>query len=530
LNTLNLSTLNTCQQVVLYFLTILGNPFSVSVFVLYIRKRAFHKKFRDINDATWAPTPDSTHVGVEGAQMRTTETPTYKKPPFAFRKFLSVLKSSLGRNSQFHDLSREDWNKLGSIEYKALKMLLCLVPGYLIFSQLLGIFILAPYMVFNKSDVALSNGVSPLWLGTFLSSSAFNNCGLSLLDLNMVPFSTSFLVLVSSSVLALAGNLAFPIVFRGLLWSALKVLPADNHFQDWRETITFILKYPRRLYIYLFPSLHTWILVVILVLINGLEGIAFHFLNKKNPTLDTLPPHIQFLDAYFQTVVTRTAGFDVIPISFLRIGMQALYLAMMFVSAYPVVFAMRSSNVYEERSLGIYANELLPEKSEMFSSPNYGDEDTFLPHAPRTRAYYLQQEIRKQLGHDLWFPMATAILILWIETGSLDRDPTTFSAFNILFESVSAYAGVGLSTGLQDQAYSLCGEFHIASKLILCLAMLRGRHRGLPVAIDQAVQLPQDIPGEMEQQDHEIRTRFSLVDAALESRPPFSTRPSDQIK
>jgi len=57
LNTLNLSTLNTCQQVVLYFLTILGNPFSVSVFVLYIRKKAFHKKFRDINDATRAPTP-----------------------------------------------------------------------------------------------------------------------------------------------------------------------------------------------------------------------------------------------------------------------------------------------------------------------------------------------------------------------------------------------------------------------------------------------------------------------------------------
>ncbi|TVY89420.1 Potassium transport protein, partial [Lachnellula willkommii] len=473
---------------------------------------------------------DSTHDGVEGAQIRTTDTPTDKRHPFAFRKFLSVLKSSLGRNSQFHDLSHEDWNKLGSIEYKALKMLLYLVPGYLILSQLLGIFILAPYMIFNKSDVALSNGVSPLWLGIFLSSSAFNNCGLSLLDLNMVPFSTSFLILVSSSILALAGNLAFPIIFRGLLWSALKVLPANNRFEEWRETITFMLQYPRRLYIYLFPSLHTWILVAILILINGLEGIAFHFLNKNNPALDTLPRHIQFLDAYFQTIVTRTAGFDVIPISSLRIGMQALYLAMMFVSAYPIVFAMRSSNVYEERSLGIYANELPPEKYEMFSSPDYGAEDTVIPHAPRTRAYYLQQEMRKQLGHDLWFPMTTAILILWIETGSFDRDPTTFSAFNILFESVSAYAGVGLSTGLQDQAYSLCGEFHMASKLILCLAMLRGRHRGLPVAIDQAVQLPQEVPGGMEQQDHEIRTRFSLVDAMMESRPPISTRPSAQSK
>lgn len=105
---------------------------------------------------------DSIHDGVENAQIRTTDTPTDKRSPFTFQKFLSVLRSSLGRNSQFHDLSREDWNKLGSIEYKALTMLLYLVPGYLILFQLLGVSILAPYMIFNKSDVALSNGVSPL--------------------------------------------------------------------------------------------------------------------------------------------------------------------------------------------------------------------------------------------------------------------------------------------------------------------------------------------------------------------------------
>ncbi|TVY35339.1 Potassium transport protein [Lachnellula subtilissima] len=462
---------------------------------------------------------DSTHVRVKSAQMQTTDTPTYKKSPFAFRKFLNVLKSSLGRNSQFHDLSREDWNKLGSIEYKALKMLLYLVPGYLISCQIIGIFILAPYMIFNKSDVALSNGVA----GNLSLFKCFQQLWFIIARFK---HGTLLNFLLGTGLVVGSCPSRKPSIPNCLPWFALVCSQSFTNQQSFPRLAGnhhFHFKIPKTtLYIFVswsssFSSMDS-------------KGSHFTFLNKNNPALDTLPPHIQFLDAYFQTVVTRTAGFDVIPISSLRIGMQALYLAMMFVSVYPVVFAMRSSNVYEERSLGIYANELLPEKSEIFSGPNYGDEDTVIPHAPRTRAYYLQQEVRKQLGHDLWFPMATAILILWIETGSFDRDPTTFSAFNILFESVSAYAGVGLSTGLQDQAYSLCGEFHIASKLILCLAMLRGRHRGLPVAIDQAVQLPQDVPGEMEQQDHEIRTRFSLVDAALDSRPPFSTRPSDQIK
>ena len=48
-----------------------------------------------------------------------------------------------------------------------------------------------------------------------------------------------------------------------------------------------------------------------------------------------------------------------------------------------------------------------------------------------------------------------------------------------------------MSTDLQ-QNYSLSGAFRPLSKLIVCFVMLRGRHRGLPVAIDRAVLLPQE--------------------------------------
>lgn len=84
-----------------------------------------------------------------------------------------------------------------------------------------------------------------------------------------------------------------------------------------------------------------------------------------------------------------------------------------------------------------------------------------------------------------------------------------------MFELVSAYGSVGLSLGLPTvrfsgpcfilllltcaQAnYSFSGAFSTISKLIVCAVMIRGRHRGLPVAIDRAVMYPR----EYENQDY----------------------------
>jgi len=100
-----------------------------------------------------------------------------------------------------------------------------------------------------------------------------------------------------------------------------------------------------------------------------------------------------------------------------------------------------------------------------------------------------------------------------------------FTIFKIIFECTSAYSTIGLSLGTPNNNYSFCGEFGSASKLVVSLSfsatffrlapllwglflrccsrgifwpgaddqmigvMLRGRHRGLPVAIDRYVAL-----------------------------------------
>lgn len=53
-----------------------------------------------------------------------------------------------------------------------------------------------------------------------------------------------------------------------------------------------------------------------------------------------------------------------------------------------------------------------------------------------------------------------------------------------------ASGNVGLSLGYPTVSTSLCGMFGTFGKAVVCLMMIRGRHRGLPYALDRAIMLP----------------------------------------
>jgi len=129
---------------------------------------------------------------------------------------------------------------------------------------------------------------------------------------------------------------------------------------------------------------------------------------------------------------------------------------------------------------------------------------------PSTRPPSLvSQQVRGQLSHDVWWVALALFLITLIETHHSKEDPVTYSVFTILFEIVSGYTNIGISIGLPDQAYSFSGGMYTGSKVIMILVMLRGRHRGLPVALDRAVRLPGKKLAEYEEEDAEIRSMFS---------------------
>jgi Trk-type K+ transport system membrane component len=281
----------------------------------------------------------------------------------------------------------------------------------------------------------------------------------------------------------------------------LYLLPSNDRYRSWRETIDFILKYPRRVYTNLFPSAQSWWLFFILLILNAIDWTGFEVLIRNNSIATAIPMRYRVLDGLFQALAVRSSGFAVVPIGSLAVGLQALYIMMMYVSAFPVVITMRNSNIYEEKSLGIYAQDIKEHRREN----EFHDSNS----VRKTRMFFVRQQIQRQLEHDLWFVIACMILIVWIETDSYEKDPVTYSIFSIIFEVVSAYGCVGLSIGLPDQDYSFCGAWHAAGKLVLCALMLRGRHRGLPVAIDKAIQLPGERDGLIEEEHHEIREEGS---------------------
>jgi Trk-type K+ transport system membrane component len=151
-----------------------------------------------------------------------------------------------------------------------------------------------------------------------------------------------------------------------------------------------------------------------------------------------LPPGIEFIDGLFQATAVRSGGFYVVPIPSVRISLQVLYVIMMYISAFPVAITIRNSNVYEERSLGIYSDDPGYDMAgEMGSAVGWLKRRLGGATQEATKRYFVQQQLRAQLAHDLWWLVLAVFFIMIIEGGQFQRDPALFSVFNVIFEVVS---------------------------------------------------------------------------------------------
>ena len=211
----------------------------------------------------------------------------------------------VGRNSQFYGLTRDEREQLGGCEYRALKLLFVIVPLYFFLWQLLGCIALGAWINNNMASMATGNGINPWWLGIFNGASAFNNSGMSLLDANMIPFENAHFVIITMGLMILAGNTAYPVFLRLILWTILKVLrwsTDDDRFSETKATIGFILQYPRRVYTNLFPARPTWWLLFMIILLNCIDLVAFELLNLGNPVVSEIPMGSRILDGLFQAI------------------------------------------------------------------------------------------------------------------------------------------------------------------------------------------------------------------------------------
>ncbi|TKY88762.1 hypothetical protein EX895_002393 [Sporisorium graminicola] len=395
-------------------------------------------------------------------------------------------------NSRFQALTEAQRDELGGVEYRALDLLAKLVPAYWLIVNLGMVTIVAPYInssAFKKYrpvfDAQGTEKPNYTWFWFFQVISAYSNTGMSLIDTSMTQMQDAYFLLIPIGFLILAGNTGFPILLRFFIWIISVFVPSRSRLY---ETLQFLLDHPRRCFVYLFPSSQTWFLFFVLVLFNSIDWLAFLILDIGNPVIERITLSIRVFDGLFQSIAVRAAGFSVVSLLALAPAVQFLYVVMMYLSAFPLALSVRSTNVYEEKSLGVYVDE----PSEPGAAPQESNN-------PKVWGSFLASHARRQLAFDIWWLGFALWLICIIERDNI-RDPESngwFTIFSCLFELTSAYGTVGLSLGTPYDNFSLSGRFHTLSKLVVCAVMIRGRHRGLPVAIDRAILLP----SELEQED-----------------------------
>ncbi|XP_006461276.1 hypothetical protein AGABI2DRAFT_118180 [Agaricus bisporus var. bisporus H97] len=434
-------------------------------------------------------------------------------PPHAKAVPYISFNAIVGRNSEFRNLTNEQLEELGGIEYRALNVLLWLIGLYFFGLQVLGFVIIVPYMYQQRwgstfEAPPLTRHVTPGWFSVYQISSSFTNTGSSLVDQSLLPYQRAYLLLIIQWMLILLGNTGFPVLLRFIIWSMTKWIPRESRLN---ETLHFLLDHPRRCYIYLFQSHQTWFLFAIIVIFTGLQWFFFMLLDIGQRGVEDIPLNVRFSAGLFQAVAVRAAGFVIIQINTLAPAVQVLYLIMMYITVIPIALSVRSSNVYEEQALGVYKPEDDPEV--IFETAG----------GSRMRIWgrYFAMHARRQLAFDLWWLAIALFLICIIERRNLNNPDNTgwFNIFTLIFETVSAYGPVGLSFGVPYDNFSLSGAFATLSKLIICITMIRGRHRNLPSALDRSILLPTEFKRtETHESDHASQASQGTSTSCIASR------------
>lgn len=223
---------------------------------------------RDVNEATGLGAPTTRNTTVRGIWRSLTQERDRSTQPYL------SWNATVARNSNFIDLTEEQRDELGGIEYRALKTLAVVLISYYVGFHIFGLVSLVGWIMTQDhwARVVEQDGIGRPWWGIFTSGSAFNDLGFTLTPDSMMSFQQAIFPLLLMSFLIIIGNTAFPCMLRLIIWVFSKFVPRGSAL--WEE-LKFLLDHPRRCFTLLFPRNATWWLFAILVALNGIDLILF---------------------------------------------------------------------------------------------------------------------------------------------------------------------------------------------------------------------------------------------------------------
>ncbi|MDJ0705900.1 MAG: TrkH family potassium uptake protein [Leptolyngbyaceae cyanobacterium MO_188.B28] len=298
-------------------------------------------------------------------------------------------------------------------------LVLSIIATTMIF-EITGIFLMLPIFV---SDFGSGQG---LWLAIFHSVSAFNNAGFSLFSDNLMQYARSPGMNLIITGLVIIGGIGYQVIMEAFLW-------LRDRLQGDKERFVF--------------SLHFKIVTNLTLALLGMGCLALLFTEFSNPfTLATEGFGVKVIMAWFQSAIARTAGFNTIDIGSLTNTSLLIIASLMFIGASPG----STGGGIKTTTAGIL----------MFCTRSV------LQGREEVLCYQRQIPVDRVL-RAITVVIVSGMMVIAVTTLISLTDPN-LNFIDILFESVSAFATVGLSTGVTADLSTL-------AKLLLIVTMYVGR-------------------------------------------------------
>lgn len=294
---------------------------------------------------------------------------------------------------------------------------------YTLAFEAMGAFILS--FQFAK-DFGVGEGI---FKAIFMSVSAFCNAGFDVLGANYGAFSSlahyqnNPLVLLTLGVLIIMGGLGFAVI------TDIISRKKSNRLRAHSKAVL--------------------LMTTILIVLGTAMFLGFEYNNPK--TIGNMSFGNKLLNSLFQAITPRTAGFQVLNQANLTVSGATLTMALMFIGASPA-----------STGGGIKTTTFLIMIAYLWS--NLRGEKELVLNKKQITAAQLKKAVSIIITTVL--VIVGSVMIISIAEGVNGNKYAGFE--EILFESISAFATVGLSMGITP-------TLSVVSKLMLCLVMLIGR-------------------------------------------------------
>lgn len=275
------------------------------------------------------------------------------------------------------------------------------------------------------------HGAEGIFMAIFHSISAFCNAGFDIIgDSSLTPYVGDVIVNIAIMLLIILGGLGFTVWIDVIRVSKDKMANKYGYRRMFKKF-----------------TLHTKIVLVLTFAFIVIGFILFFLLESGNPnTLGPLSMKDKILGSLFQSITPRTAGFNTMPLDQMNHASKFLTILFMFVGGSPAGTAGGVKTV----TVGVIILSVISvirgkERTEAF--------DRSIPGTIIKRALAV-----------VTIGMTVVITVTMI----LSATEVGTSFMNIFFESVSAFATVGLTLGIT-------GSLTTIGKIIISITMFIGR-------------------------------------------------------